>query len=109
MRVIQVFKTLLVGLALLSGFSSANTEPKTCGARYSTVVYFVNGIMNEKEEARKGMWLLERAYKAKLQKMYPHQTFEFKMAYNYSDGLWGAVEPKSCGVSKSGLKIALSI
>ena len=51
-----------------------------------TVVYFVNGIKTDLDEAKKTTAQIELAYKEEFEKKYKNKTIEFKYSHNRSNG-----------------------
>lgn len=82
-------KKLLIGVlsAVLAVFLFACPAKVSsldfCSEAKTTSVYFVNGIWTTKSEAEKIRIVIEENYNQTLKNLYPNQTFEFKVAYNY--------------------------
>lgn len=64
--------------------SSRGLSVDYCSNAKTTAIYFVNGIWNTELQADKSRIQLEKTYGPTLENAYPNQTFEFKLAYNYS-------------------------
>jgi len=54
-----------------------------CSEAKTTAIYFVNGVWADRDDAEASRLMIENAYSQELESLYPNQTFEFKLAYNY--------------------------
>jgi hypothetical protein len=60
-------------------------ESKTCEQK-TTIIYYVNGILNSETDAASSLRLLKQAYGGYLKDEFEGERFDFEVAYNYSYG-----------------------
>ena len=85
MKILHMFGALCVFMLSVSVY--ADDEPSVycrSSSTLTTKIYFVNGVWNTEHSSSTSLWLIKQAYKQRLNEEYPNQSFDFRLAYNYS-------------------------